>query len=133
MKEAVPAVLDGVGAAVREVVGDGGPAVAEAGLVLDDGGVLLGRPAPRPEVRLQLLVVPLPALPPGPPRHLHRDALPVIAVCSLGPKLTHGVEEQAVLVRGPRDDARPAPLGLLRLHRRLRFVNAGCDDGQLDL
>ena len=116
----MPAVLYGVGAAVREVTGDGGPSVAEAGLVLDDGGVLLGRPAPRQEVRLQLVVVPLPALPPAPPRHLQRDARPVPAARCGGAQLAHGVEQQAVLLPRPWRDARLGPPRRRHVNGRLR-------------
>ena len=90
-------VLDGVVGPPRQQLGDLGPLVAHVDVAFQDGPVLGGRPGLLANVRVEVVVPPLPALLADPAGKLVGDDGPL-----LGPVPLHELDYPAVLLRGPR-------------------------------
>jgi hypothetical protein len=104
LERAVPVVLDGVVGAPGEEARDGGPAVAEPGVRVDDGGVLLRRERAALHLRRQLVAPPQPARLARPAGDLAPDGRPVARALVI-----HQAPQHVVLLGAPRA---PDPVAL---------------------
>lgn len=92
----IPPVLDGVVAAAMEAAGNLSPSLAHLGDHLLDHGALLGSDGVVVEVRLEVLVIPFPALLGGSGLDHRRDADPVVSTLSVDE-----AKQELVLSLGP--------------------------------
>jgi hypothetical protein len=96
----VEPVHDVVIRAAREQLGDLAPLVAHLFLCLENDRVLLLRPLPLLDARVEVVEVPLPALHSVPSWNLFRDVAPLNLLCG-SVQLDNGLE-LGVLLLGPR-------------------------------
>ena len=90
-------VLDGVVGPSWQQLGNLGPLVAHVDVALQDGPILVGRPGLLANVRVEVVVPPLPALLAYPPGQLVGDDGPL-----LGPVPLDQLDDLAILLLGPR-------------------------------
>ena len=90
-------ILDGVVGPSWQQLGNLGPLVAHVDVTLQDGPILGGGPGLLANVRVEVVVPPLPALLADPSGQLVGDDRPL-----LGPVPLHQLDDLAILFLGPR-------------------------------